>query len=1034
MSHILDYRRKLDDLRLRGQHNEGAVSFAFARLLDSVGESHHLAFSSQYGINLPNGAKIIVDGVLTDRLGLVHGYWEAKDSKDDLDKEIKAKIVKGYPTDNIIFEDTLNAVLYQDDAPVLRIDLADDAALQHLLDRFFAYLPRAVQDFHEAKAKFLANLPGVAGELRKLMAVARRDNPDFREQATAFLAMCQRAIGERFDAAHVDEMLVQHILTDSIFRAIFPNARFHEENHIARAVTALELTFLRNDTRANFLKRMEPYFGAIHRAAQNAATHAEKQSFLKAVYEDFYTAYNPKDADRLGVVYTPHEAVRFIIEGCDWLARNHFNRGLASPDLDILDPCMGTGTFIVDLVDYLRGDKLALARKFKADEVHANEIAILPYYIACLNIEQSLYDGLGHWVGFRGACFVNTLENWGFEQGRRGQTDDLFGALTDVNHERIVSQNARKIPVIFGNPPYNANQQNENDNNKNEIPKKAESRVRETYIKASTAQKTKLYDPYVCFIRWASDRIGEEGMVALITNRSYLDSRQADGLRKSLTVEFQRIWVVDLMSDVRKNPKISGTKYNIFGIQAGVAIIFLVRDPKLEGCDIRYMALDDFLPAEDKRRWLAAHTLERLARNGELTRIEPNARGDWLNQPEHDWSSWLPVASKDGKVGKTDEVIFRLFASSIKTNRDEWVYDFSKSVLSRKARYLIDAFNRQLEKGTTDDEDLDYSIKWSSTLKTRRSKLVHNSKLAVISVWRPFVRKFYYAEKALSDRLTGLHYQIHGNKLSSQSLMMCISGGSAMKPFQTLVISGPSDYECVEKNQLLPSWVYVNDQRHDNITDWALRQFQDRYADETVTRRDIFDYVYAVLHDPDYREKYALNLKAEFPRIPFYPDFHQWAAWGRRLVALHIDYAKLKGYPLERRDNLPRVRAEQSALSTFETGRNPQETLNLTQETPRCRLKSRPAEGIIEIDAITTLHGIPPEAWAYRLGNRSALDWVLEEYREKTPKDPTIRERFNTYRFADHKESVIQLLGQVCEVSVETAAILKAMRSASKNL
>lgn len=1030
MSHILDYRRDLDDQRrIAGADNEGSVSQAFASLLKTESAAHDLIFSQQYPITRPDGRIVRPDGVVLDHLRLIHGYWEAKDSKDDLDKEIKAKIAKGYPTDNIIFEDTLNAVLYQDDAPVLRIDLADDAALQHLLDSFFAYVPREVQDFQKAKAKFLADLPGVAGELRKLMATERRDNPAFRDQATAFLVMCQRAIGERFDAAHVDEMLVQHILTDSIFRAIFPHARFHEENHIARAVTALESAFLRNDTRANFLKRMESYFGAIYRTAQNNVTPAEKQNFLKAVYEDFYTAYNPKDADRLGVVYTPQEAVRFIIEGCDWLARTHFDRPLAAPGMDILDPCMGTGTFIVDLVDYLRGDKLALARKFKADEVHANEIAILPYYIACLNIEQSLYDGLGHWVGFQGACFVNTLENWGFTQGRPGHTDDLFGGLTDENHGRIVSQNARKIPIIFGNPPYNANQQSENDNNKNEIPKAAGDRVRETYIKASTAQKTKLYDPYVCFIRWASDRIGDEGMVAFISNSSFLNARNCDGFRKMLRQEFNEIWAIDLKGNARtsgeQRRKESG---NLFDnkIRVGVALYFLVRNPKLEGCVIRYIAVDDYLSAIDKRRWLAAHTLERLAKNGELTRLEPNERGDWLNQPEHDWSSWLPVASKDGKAGKTDEVIFRLYSNGINTARDSWVIDVSANNLAKKIGFFIHEYLNHAQH----TQSYGANIKWSRNLKAKllkgRKEDFNKSRIVNYS-YRPFINKFLYQSELLVDELGCVPLMTRGKNL----LMAMPAAGD----FRCLATCFACDFHFTGDARVLSLSVYTSDGNiHENITDWALRQFRNRYADPAITRRDIFDYVYAVLHDPDYREKYELNLKSEFPRIPYHPDFHQWAAWGRQLMALHIDYAKLKGYPLERRDHAPRVQAEQSALPTFETGRNPQESLNLTQEAPRCRLKSRPAEGIIEIDAMTTLHGIPAEAWEYRLGNRSALDWVLEEYREKTPKDPTIRERFNTYRFADHKESVIQLLGQVCEVSVETVAILKAMRSAGKNL
>ena len=358
-------------------------------------------------------------------------------------------------------------------------------------------------------------------------------------------------------------------------------------------------------------------------------------------------------------------------------------------------------------------------------------------------------------------------------------------------------------------------------------------------------------------------------MVTLITNRSYLDSRQADGLRKSLADEFQRIWIVDLMSDVRKNPKISGSKYNIFGIQTGVAIIFLVRDPSLEGCDIRYMALDDFLPAEDKRRWLAAHTLERLAKAGELTRLEPNARGDWLNQPEHDWSRWLPVASKDGKAGKTDEVIFRLLSLGVVTARDEWVYGKSKAEVSRKVRYLIDAYHRELNGGEL------ARIKWTRAVKrdlAKQRRYRYDGGKIIESLYRPFSKRWLYYDAQLNE----MRYQLGSLYVGPKNPTIAFLGVSSANPLALMAVNTVFDY-CFLKmgnggTQSLPIWFFDHDaERQDNITDWALHQFQDRYVDPAITRRDIFDYVYAVLHDPDYREKYALNLKVEFPRPPFIP-------------------------------------------------------------------------------------------------------------------------------------------------------------------
>jgi predicted helicase len=1001
---IQTYWRDLDDLRrIAGADHEGALSQAFAGLLKARAAEHKLVLSQQHPFTTSGGKTLRPDGALLDRVRLTHGWWEAKDSHDDLDQEIAAKLAKGYPTDNIIFEDTRTAVLIQNDREVLRAATTDETALNRLLECFFAFRPPEVARFAEATTRFRSELPTVIAALNDLLTEALSHNPPFQQRFAAFLDQCQHTIGARVTTHQAREMLIQHILTEQIFRDIFPVSEFHRANHLACALTDLESAFLRGETRQNLLIRLEPYYIAIRRAAAGAISAPEKQEFLKAVYEDFYTAYNPKDADRLGVVYTPGEVVRFIVAGCDWLAQQHFGKPLSDPDLDILDPCTGTGTFIVELLDWLRSDRTALTRKYTG-EIHANEVAILPYYIACLNIEQTYAEITGTWREFPGACFVDTLDNWGFELTHRGAQSDLFGALTEENRRRIQNQNARRIPVILGNPPYNANQKNENDNNKNQLSPIVDTRIKETYLAESSAQKTKLYDPYLRFFRWASDRISEEGIIGFVTNRSYLDSRHADGFRKAVAQEFQDIWIIDLQSDVRRNPKISGTKHNVFGIQTGVAIGLFVRNPKREGCEIRYIAHNDFMTAMEKRRWLGTHSLRQLARDGELTRLRPNEHGGWIDQPTADWSAFLPVADKAVKAGQSDQAIFRLFASSIKTNRDEWVYDLDKKQLRRKVQYFIAAFNRQIASGSLDPETLDYSIKWSSTLKTRAKLPIYSTKQVLPSLWRPFVKMYYYAEKAMSDRLTALHYQIYGVDLKQSNLCIGISGGSAMKPFQVLAFNGLADYECVEKNQLLPLWVYAADHsRQDNITDWALTQFRIHYHDESIEKRDIFHYVYAVLHDPAYRKTYALNLKAEFPRIPFYPDFRRWVAAGQTLMALHTEFEHVEPWPLVRKE-------DHSASSSAKP-----------------RLKADQAAGVIEVDSLTRLEGIPPAAWNYRLGHRSALEWILEEYQETTLRDPTLRTQFNHYRLADYKESMIDLLCRVTRVSVETMRITHGM-------
>ena len=358
--------------------------------------------------------------------------------------------------------------------------------------------------------------------------------------------------------------------------------------------TRLEAKFFTGAVKRDTLKPLEPYYAAIRANAAQISNHSEKQTFLKLIYERFYKVYNPKAADRLGVVYTPNEIVKFMIEGADWLCAKHFKKTLIDRDVEILDPATGTGTFICELLEHFRGQPEKLAHKYK-EELHANEVAILPYYVANLNIEATYAAITGQFAEYPNLCFVDTLDNTTALGVKTGQhVGDLFGALSDENVERIKRQNRRKISVIIGNPPYNANQQNENDNNKNRIYRDIDERIKNSYIKASTAQKTKLYDMYARFFRWASDRMHDDGVLAFVTNRNFIESRTFDGFRKVVAEEFAEIYIVDLGGDVRANPKLSGTKHNVFGIQTGVAILFFVKQRKKDECKIFYARRPEF--------------------------------------------------------------------------------------------------------------------------------------------------------------------------------------------------------------------------------------------------------------------------------------------------------------------------------------------------------------------------------------------------------------------------------------------------------
>ena len=408
-------------------------------------------------------------------------------------------------------------------------------------------------------------------------------------------------------------MLIQHILTEEIFSHVFDNADFHRHNNVARELYRLEETFFTGTVKRRTLEGLKSYYAAIRSAAALVSSHHEKQTFLKVIYENFYKVYNPKAADRLGVVYTPNEIVRFMVESADWLCQRHFGKQLIDRNVEILDPAAGTGTFIVELIEHFRGQPAKLEYKYR-EELHANEVAILPYYVANLNIEATYAAMTGDYEEYPNLCFVDTLDNVaGLRQ--HGRQPDFLGALSDENVVRIRRQNARKISVIIGNPPYNANQLNENENNKNRTYPAIDKRIKETYIAASTAQKTKLYDMYARFFRWACDRVDENGIVAFVSNRSFIESRTFDGFRKMVGDEFSEIWIVDLGGDVRADPRLSGPRHNVFGIQTGVAISFMVKRVKGHGCRIRYSRRAQLETAEEKLSFLAENNLSQIPFN-----------------------------------------------------------------------------------------------------------------------------------------------------------------------------------------------------------------------------------------------------------------------------------------------------------------------------------------------------------------------------------------------------------------------------------
>ncbi|MBC5796517.1 N-6 DNA methylase [Sphaerospermopsis sp. LEGE 00249] len=1005
-------------IQFGGSRKETSIRFAFQNLLNEYCKPRDFLLIPELDFKLPNGKVVYPDGTVKDALRLDWGYWEAKDEYDNLDQEIEKKLNKGYPDSNILFEDSQTAVLIQSGTETMRVSMQDADALDGIINNFINFVRPEVRDFRSAIEIFKQDIPIILDSLRKLIDCQEGNNQSFETARNKFWQLCKKSINPEITLLDIREMMIQHILTEDIFINIFSESQFHQENNVARELQGVISTFFTGSLKRNTLGSIERYYAVIKRTAANIVNHQEKQKFLKALYENFYKAYNPKAADRLGIVYTPNEIVRFMIESVDFLVHKHFGKLLADKDVEILDPATGTGTFITELIDYLPPH--SLQHKYQ-HEIHCNEVAILPYYIANLNIEYTYKQKMGVYEEFENICFVDTLDNTLFA----GKQMDLF-AMTLENTERIKRQNDRTISVIIGNPPYNAKQENFNDNNANRSYQNIDKLIKESYVKYSKAQNNiVLYDMYTRFIRWASDRLGKNGIIAFITNSSFIDGRTFDGFRKAISDDFNYIYVVDLHGDVRKNPKLSGTTHNVFGIQTGVSIMFFVKkqNSDFNKCQIFYIRRPEFDTASEKLKFLSQTKFNQIP----FQHITPDKNFNWINQADNDFDDLLPLVDKDVKAGKAEEAVFKLFSRGVATQRDEWVYDLSEEYLADKMRFFVEVYQNQFNK--KENEALSQQIKWDDDLKSyfkRGIKKQFDKSSIKSSCYRPFYTEKLYLDKHFNGR-TYQWFDIL-NETDTENKYIAFSALGNTKPFHCLGTNLIVDLHLTGDSQCLPLYRYDKEgNRIDNITDWGLKQIQTHYQDETITKIDIFHYTYAVLHNPEYRKKYELNLKREFPRLPYYENFQKWVNWGKQLMEIHINYETVTPYKLSRVDIPLKDTPSTTSTSLSTSSLTPSTSLRDRQKTIKVKLKADKNKSVIILDDITTLTGVPEIAWEYMLGNRTALEWILDQYKEKKPKDPTIAEKFNTYRFADYKEQVIELLMRVCTVSVETMKIIKEM-------
>lgn len=869
--------------------------------------------------------------------------------------------------------------------------------------------------------------------ITRITALLDSDHSKVNAAFDAFLSGLRANLNEGITRADAVEMLAQHLITRPVFDALFGDYAFAEHNPVAQIMERM-LATLDEQSLDTENSALAGFYDSVRRYVEGIDTAEGRQAIITKLYENFFsTAFRPT-VDKLGIVYTPVEIVDFILRSADEVLRSEFGQGLTDENVHILDGFTGTGTFIVRLIQSGLIKAADLPRKY-ANELHANELLLLAYYIAAVNIESAYHDKMVEHMGehdyapFPGLVLTDTFQSW-------EEDDRLDHEVFRENNARLERLKRLPITAIIGNPPYSSGQDSANDNNANESYPTLDESIRSTYAARSTATlKNSLYDSYIRAIRWASLRVKDRGVIAYVTNGGWLDSNTADGMRKTLADEFTSIYVYNLRGNQRtagEQSRREGGKVFGGGSRATVAITILVKDSTKAGpAIIHYAEVGDYLSREQK--------LEQVASTGSIGRLEtvdvvPNEHGDWLKQRSDDFAHFLPIGDKNGKGA-----VFGVFSGGLNTSRDAWNYNYSKDRLAQNVSASIAFYNEQVKAVASGGEiSRDATrISWDRAplADLGRGKNYSYRPAAIrTATYRPFSRVWVYPDRQWNNTVYKLPSMFPG-QLGNHGIYIIGTGAAA--PFTCIATDSLPDrhvtgagsggnyfsrwrYEVVEQEGAF-AFEMDNDlvggyRRVDNITDQTLARFQGAYGPK-ITKDDVFYYVYGLLHSPDYREKYATDLKKMLPRIPLVADPWPFVEAGRTLFDLHTGYETVQPYNL-------------GGLGAAPVG-DPYEFFRVEKlafRRSRVAGKLTPDKSAIVYNSRITLTGIPEDAYRYMLGSRSAVEWILDRYQVKTDKTSGIVNDPNDWSQAvGDPRYIVDLLARIVTVSLETVAIVDAL-------
>ncbi|GAA1936782.1 DEAD/DEAH box helicase [Brevibacterium antiquum] len=866
------------------------------------------------------------------------------------------------------------------------------------------------------------------------------DNATVRTRFGEFVEGLRANLNDGINDADAVDMLVQHMITKPVFDALFEDYDFTAHNPVSKVMDSM-LAVLGEFNLDTETGKLDEFYRSVRIRAEGIESAQGKQKIITELYERFFKLAFPKTAESLGIVYTPIEVVDFILRSVNDVLKEHFGTTLSGEGVHVLDPFTGTGTFITRLLQSGLIDPADLARKY-ANELHANEILLMAYYIAAINIEATFHglqrehatktgenpEQVGY-EPFEGIVLTDT-----FQMSEDGDT--LDERMFVGNNDRVIAQNDLDIRVILGNPPYSVGQSSGNDNNANQTYPTLDESIRSTYAAQSTAtNKNSLYDSYIRAIRWASNRVLDSeqgGVVCYVSNGGYIDGNTADGLRKTLTIEFHDIYIYNLRGNQRTAGELSrreGGKVFDAGSRNTVAIMVLVKLPgKVGECVLHYKDIGDYLDRSTKLATLEENSLSTLV----WDTVIPNEYGDWINQRDPNYENHPLIADKKDKTGRT---IFCVQSGGLKTNRDAWVYNLSRGKVLANAEAMIDFYNNEVDRWEAArrparvDSFIDTDpakISWSGSLKNR---LAAGKKTYPIdsalreSMYRPFQKEYVYFSPELNERRYRLNELFPTQESTNLGIVTVSPGGSG--EHACLMVNAIPDLHVIETSQFFARYSYSataedalleEPTQLDNITDWALDQYRSTFGRD-VSKDDIFFYVYGLLHSPDYRNQYEAELKKTLPRIPQVKgrkNFDAFVASGRELSALHIGYENVEPYPLAERMTTvtPEDEFEQFAVTKMKYGGK----------------AGMWDKSVIKYNNFITIEDIPEAAQRYMLGSRSGLDWIIERYQVKSDKASGIVNDPNDWsREHNQPRYIIDLIGKITTVSLETMRIVDAL-------